>query len=452
MRDDKMNGYFSVIILSHNNKYIDIVLNSAIKQIETEDEIIVVDDHSENSYLTHLKQMASEHKFKLFNSEKKGNRSHNRNMGVKNSHNDILLFLDGDIVLMDNVLSVLRNAHIKREERAFIGPKHNIHYDELHFRLHSGIDNYIELLQTFSGQKQLASNYFIQDEREAFFENSNNREFFWMHYYTGSSSVEREVFEQCGGFDESFETWGSEDVDLGYRIHFISNIGFLKDFHSFHIPHARNALEIETTNMENILKMLYKYQSWEFEVQYSFNGNPIVHQSVYYIVNQMRTLTLSDIKEVESASDSYMIINTISKTNPNGNIIIKAKERQENIRQIGLALPYPSQSIDEICISEHIFTYPPIIVSRILQETVRVGKNVYIKKMSDCIRINWNANASIPAPLSNYRAAYHSDDTMDFSFHEKNNVIKVLPALPQNVMRSPIFWENKYVSQSDMED
>mgnify|MGYP002509661422 CR=1 FL=1 len=447
-----MKNYFSIIVLSHNNRYIDIVLDAVIKQIEIEDEIIVVDDHSEKKYINRLQQTASKYNIKLLNSVKNGNRSHNRNLGVKNSHNDILLFLDGDIVLMDNALSVLRNAHVKREERAFIGHKHNIHYDQLHFQLHSGIDNYLELLQTFSGQKQLASNYFITDERESFFENNDNREFFWMHYYTGASSVERTVFEQCGGFDESFETWGSEDVDLGYRIHFISQIGFLKDFHSFHIPHKRDAFKIETTNMENILKMLKKYQSWEFEVQYSFSGNPLIHKSVYYIVNQMRTLSLSDIQLVDFNCDSYIVINTISKRNPNGNIIVKTKEKKENIQQIGLALPYSSQTFDEIYVSEHIFTYPPIITSRILQETIRVGKNVYIQKMPDCIRINWNTNALIPTPLSNYRVAYHSNDTMDFSFYEKDNIIKVLPALPQNIMRSPIFLENKYVSQHDKAD
>ena len=447
-----MKKYFSIIILSHNNKYIDLVLHSVIKQADIKDEIIVVDDHSEKEYFILLSKMAAQHNLKLLNSVKIGNRSHNRNLGAKYSHNDILLFLDGDIILMDHALAVLRNAHMKREERAFIGPKHNIHYDELHFQLHSGIDNYIELLQTFSGQRQLASNYFIQDEREDFFEDVHNRDFFWMHYYTGASSVEREVFEQCGGFDESFDQWGSEDVDLGYRIHFISEIGFLKDFHSFHIPHRRNAFGIETTNMENILKMLQKYQSWEFEVLYSFNGNPLIHKSIYYIVNQMRTLSLSNISEKNCDSNSCMIINTISKENPNGSILVKTEKSWKRLTQLGLALAYPSKAFDEVCISEHVFTYPPIIVSRILQEAVRVGKNVYIRKMPDCIRINWSANAFIPLPLSNYRVAYHSDDTMDFCFHEENSVIKVLPALPQNIMRSPIFLESKYASSDDKED
>lgn len=446
-----MANYFSIIILSHNNKHIDLVLLSVLKQIHEKDEIIIVDDHSENDYLVSLKQIVSQHNVKLLSSEKAGNRSHNRNMGVKNSHNDILLFLDGDIVLMDNALSVLRNAHAKREERAFIGHKHNIHYDELHFQLHTGIDNYLELLQTLPGQKQLASNYFLQDERELFFEDSSNREFFWMHYYTGSCSVERNIFEQCGGFDESFETWGSEDVDLGYRIQSIGQIGFLKDFHSFHIPHKRDTLAIETTNIENILKMLKKYQSWEFEFQYSFSGNPLIHKSVNYIVNQMRTLSLSDIYEKNFDCDSFMIINTISKKNPNGNIIVKTESERKNIQQIGIALPYPSQTFNKICISEHIFIYPPVITSRILQETIRVGKNVYIERMPDCVRINWNDNALIPTPLSNYRVAYHSDDTMDFSFLKKEDIIKVLPALPKNIMRSPIFWESKYVFQDDKE-
>lgn len=446
-----MSNYFSIIILSHNNKHIDIVLHSILNQIHKKDEVIVVDDHSENEYLNFLKEIEAEHKIKLVHSIKTGNRSHNRNIGAKNSHNDILLFMDGDMVLIDNALTILRNAHAKREEKAFIGPKHNIHYDEIHFRLFSGIDNYLELLQTPQGQRQLASSYFLQDEREAFFEDTTNREFFWMHYYTGTSSVERDVFEKCGGFDESFETWGSEDVDFSYRIHFICEIGFLKDFHSFHIPHKRNALEIETSNMKNILKMLQKYHSWEFEVQYSFNGNPLIHKSVYYIVNQMRTLAFSDIQRIESDCNSFIIINTISRNNPNGYIIIEADGKHESIQQIGIALPYRSQSFDIVCISEHIFTYPPVITSRILQEAVRVGKNVYIQKRPDCIRINWNSNALIPTPFSNYRAAYHSDDIMDFSFYENNDVINVIPALPKNIMRSPIFWENMYAFQDHKE-
>lgn len=446
-----MSKYFSIIILSHNNKHIDLVLNSVLKQVHEKDEVIIVDDHSENDYLTFLNQLALQHKIKILHSVKTGNRSHNRNLGAKNSLNDILLFMDGDMVLIENALAVLRNAHESREEKAFIGPKHNIHYDEIHFKLFSGIDNYLSLLQTFKGQKQLASSYFLLDEREAFFDDNSNREFFWMHYYTGTSSVERSIFNQCGGFDESFETWGSEDVDLGYRIHFLCEIGFLKDFHSFHIPHKRNPLKIESSNLQNILKMLEKYHSWEFEVQYSFSGNPSIHKSMYYIVDQMRTLPLLDIQKIDPVNGSFMIINTISRKHPNGCILLGNAAKTDTIQQIGIALPYRTQSYDVVCISEHIFTYPPIITSRILQEAVRVGKKVYIQKMPDCIRINWNTNALIPTPLSNYRVAYHSDDIMDFDFNEDHDVINVVAALPKSILRSPKFLENMYAYQDHTE-
>lgn len=430
---------FSIIVLSHNNKYIRLVLCCIKQQLTASDEIIVVDDHSEIEYVKNIELFTTQNNIKLIKAQKIGNRSHNRNLGVQHACGDVLLFVDGDIVLIDNALSILRKAHINRAEGAFVGPKHNIHYDKIHFELFTRVHNYIELLETPDGRKHLSEDYFSSDEREEFFNDLSNRKYFWMHYYTGASSVRHDIFEQCGGFDETFTKWGSEDIDLGYRISQYCDIGFLKDFHSFHIPHNRDVFAIETSNMQNTLYMLEKYKSWEFEALYAFNGNPIIQKSFLNIVKQMRTLSLTAILKLEL--DNYLIINTISKKYPQGNIISCLNNRLETFNLMGLALPFKNKLFNNVCVLENIFIYPPIIVSRILQEAIRVGKNVYIQKTDNDIRIDWTGKIFFPVQSTNHRIAYRSEDTMDYSFEAYGDKILVLPSLPENVMRSPKFWE-----------
>lgn len=431
---------FSVIVLSHNNEYICLVLDNILKQLESQDEIIVVDDHSETQYLKNLELYAIRNNIKIINANKINNRAHNRNLGAKFARGNVLLFVDGDMVLIDNALLTLRNAHTYRSEKAFVGPKHNIHFDKIHFELFTGIKNYIDLLHTPKGRKQLSEDFFSKDEREAFFADTSNRNFFWMHYYTGASSVSRSIFEKCGGFDEKFTSWGSEDVDLGYRIDKYCDIGFLIDFHSFHIPHNRDAFTVETSNMHNILQMLEKYKTWEFEALYAFNGNPNIHKSIHNVIKQMQALSLTSINSING--HDYLIINSISKEYPQGNLIACVNNKQSKYPLLGLAMPFKSRSFDVTCISENIFIYPSILVCRILQEALRISKNVYIQKTTDNIRIDWNGKIFFPFQSTNHKIAYRSEDIMDYSFESMGNKIKVLSNLPENIMRSPKFWES----------
>lgn len=431
----------STIILSHNNEHIFLVLNCILHQLKSGDEIIVVDDHSDKAYLNELKTFVKNNNIQLITAKKTNNRSHSRNIGAQIANGDILLFVDGDMVLIDNSLELLRNAHKHYPQEAFVGPKHNIHYDEIHFKLFTGMKNYLELLKTSDGRKQLSEDFFSYDERKDFFADISNKEFFWMHYYTGASSVSKKIFEKCNGFDENFTSWGSEDVDFGYRISKYCDIGFLNDFHSFHIPHSRNAFAIETSNMQNILLMLKKYKSWEFEALYAFNGNPNIHKSIYNVIKQMRTLFLTSIKDINDTN--CLLINAVSKEYPYGNIVAYLDNRLAEYKLIGLAIPFKNKTFQRVFISENVFIYPPILVSRILQESLRVGKNVYIKKSSDDIRIDWKGKIFFPFQSTNHKIAYRSEDTMDYTFETEDEIIKVLPNIPENVMRNPIFWENE---------
>ena len=257
------NISLSIIFLCHNNINIDICINAVLEQIKANDELIVVDDHSDEHTLSILNSFSNNKSIVLLSSDKVANRSYNRNLGAKVAKNNILVFLDGDMVIGNNSLSALRNAYATRKEVAYIGQKHAINYDPIQLELFSKIENYIELLRTHSGRAQLESNPLFIDARKEFFENENNNKFHWIYYYTGLCSVQKDVFFEIGGFDEHFSLWGSEDVDLGYRINQRFYIGFVSDFHGFHIPHNRNVIENELSNKKNIQYMLHKYKDVE---------------------------------------------------------------------------------------------------------------------------------------------------------------------------------------------
>ena len=40
----------------------------------------------------------------------------------------------------------------------------------------------------------------------------------WGWFFTGNASVSRRAFQAAGGFDETLQFWGLDDMDLGYRL------------------------------------------------------------------------------------------------------------------------------------------------------------------------------------------------------------------------------------------
>ena len=84
---------------------------------------------------------------------------------------------------------------------------------------------------------------------------------------------------------------------------------------------------------------------------------------------------------------------------------------------LGLVLLFPKHHIKTVYVSDNVFIYPSLLTSRILQEALRVGEQVFIVKSSDTIRIDWINKTSFSTYHSNPRLSYKSDDLMDFSFN-----------------------------------
>lgn len=93
-----LNTSLSIIIIAHNNSSIFDCIESLKKQIDDYDEIILVDDHSTETYLKSVKDYCSTNNIVLLQSIKQGNRASNRNLGASKARNPILLFVDADML------------------------------------------------------------------------------------------------------------------------------------------------------------------------------------------------------------------------------------------------------------------------------------------------------------------------------------------------------------------
>ena len=109
----------SIIVLFHNNDHFDMVINALLKQKIDDDEIIIVNDNSDQIHLQEIEKFRKVDGITIINADKSGNRSYNRNFGAANSRSELLLFVDGDMVLMDNCLHLIRMALISGYVGAF---------------------------------------------------------------------------------------------------------------------------------------------------------------------------------------------------------------------------------------------------------------------------------------------------------------------------------------------
>ena len=112
----------SVIIPNYNKaQFISQTIISVINQSYENWECIIIDDNSEDNSIEIIeKHIKGDHRFKFYlNKENKGG-SYSRNLGLKNSENKYVLFLDSDDVLASNCLENRINFISENENLDFV--------------------------------------------------------------------------------------------------------------------------------------------------------------------------------------------------------------------------------------------------------------------------------------------------------------------------------------------
>jgi glycosyltransferase involved in cell wall biosynthesis len=260
--------FVSVIIPSYNKeKRLGLVLHTlGIQNCGMERfEVIVVDDGSTDHTrdIVRSYQKSTSLNIEYLYQLNKG-RSAARNGGIRMAKGDIIIFLDDDRIVRENFI----NEHLR-----FYINKRNMNFVVLGKRMCLFLSNFEVLFQEYQR--------IIQKNPEELFKKAREEHYYWkkaksvtelagiswMSFVTGNLSVGADLIRKVGLFDEGFQGWGYEDIELGYRLWKEGTRFFINEAAiNYHLEHLRNRRELEEDIARNRTYLLNIHP--EFPMQY----------------------------------------------------------------------------------------------------------------------------------------------------------------------------------------
>ena len=403
----------SVIIITHNNEHIGRVVEAVLDQTSSVDEVILVNDHSDEGFLDGIPDHPS---LRIATPVMEGNRSHNRNIGAKLSSCGILVFIDGDVLIQEGSLSFIRDIgrhapltfnvmaqSITLEQLCILNQRTDIMKDIL--------DRRFEHLDRLEGMRdwRLDDSPYSPDMED------------WCVFYSLFCSIPRDLFIQAGGFDESIKGWGCEDVDLGFRLKRMgANIHFIEDVRAVHIPHPRNSYVQNLNGRRNLYHMLQNYRDVDIERVIAFGTSSIVRSA------------LSNILAICSSMDDACVIPPdcdLTLTFRSGNPVLSVCDKFEKIEwmSFGLAIPFENTHFHLAYVSESFFLLPEGFYCRVLQELCRVSECVITKYPNGKNRPRFDGwiNDSLKHAYCYTDIIHLSNQIRDFSFQNNGEYVEV---------------------------
>jgi glycosyltransferase involved in cell wall biosynthesis len=191
----------SVIIPTHNRKErMKKCLESIFDQEFARDnyEVIVTDDGSTDGTKEMAMEFSSRENFVYLYHDNVG-RAANRNIGIRGSSGDLLLFIDDDVVADRKLLTEHYKTHIENKNPKLV------------------VLGYTPFAREIN--RSLMIRYY-----EAFWERvfararENDQKEIYGLFITNNLSVRRDFVVGAGLFDEGFKNYSYEDTELGYRL------------------------------------------------------------------------------------------------------------------------------------------------------------------------------------------------------------------------------------------
>lgn len=220
---DLVNPDVSFIIPVYNNEFSIKYVLSAIKaqNCDCNLEVIVVDDGSSDNTGKIVSTYKGKINVKYIYMEDEGFRvARARNVGIKNSTGELVIFIDGDVVIPSFFVSNLLNKMKDSPKSAFIGVIHNLYCEDS-----EAIE--IDYHKPDEAISKLKDNGVGDDIREQYYKkvgyDLTKLPAPWVYFWGGCIALYRKDLIRTKLFDENYKSWGSEDIDLGLSL-FINGI------------------------------------------------------------------------------------------------------------------------------------------------------------------------------------------------------------------------------------
>lgn len=202
-------------------------------------EVIVVDDDSNDDTYSYIKGANKNYelKYHYFKKNKRSYCAPAKNFGWKKASGDIIIFIDSDIIVKQTYLSEIERYYNADKDLMIIGTR---------IFLPGSVP-----LKTIQ-DKSFFKEYSSMAKKPEFFElrhtifsdhsyNSSAMKYPWLEAFGCNMVVPKQWLQKIGGFDENFENWGLEDIELAYNL-FSHGLKIVinSKLEVFHQPHNNN--------------------------------------------------------------------------------------------------------------------------------------------------------------------------------------------------------------------
>lgn len=278
-------------------------------------EVVVIDNGSTDDTWSMLDEFDNSFKLKKIKFKNNRGRAFARNAGILEASGDIIIFSDSDMISSRSFVE----EHIKehcRENLAVCGTS----WDKIYTYFYSGFSGCLEknlksLLYLYESKiqvnkltdkacliekgsiidesyKKYVFTYEIQQHGydrtlERYGRELLDYNFPWSFFITNNCSVSRENIIKAGLFDEKYEGWGCEDLDLGYRLYKNDCRFVKKDIQSVHQEHP---IKYGDDGIKNIYYFSEKYDTSDILLFYFSRLSSIDRSSINEIVREISFL------------------------------------------------------------------------------------------------------------------------------------------------------------------
>lgn len=184
----------SIIIPAFNaSSIINLVLDALTHQSYSDFEVILVDDASTDNTVEYSSHFSDRLNLQIHRLSENIGRARARNYGVQKASGELLLFLDADIVPVDDYIKIHLELHQTHLRSVGVG---------------------VQRFPSYLNKKPLAR-YFA---RRGGAKLKPEQTLPGKYFVSNVASLPKALFEEVGGFNPAFRHWGGEDQELGLRL------------------------------------------------------------------------------------------------------------------------------------------------------------------------------------------------------------------------------------------